>query len=75
MHVDASCYCFFRGSPYDEKFQTLYESIMITIGSEGTLVMPTFTYSSFKENKFFDKNNSKSEVGLITEAQKSRKCG
>ena len=40
---------------------------MITIGSEGTLVMPTFTYSSFKENKFFDKNNSKSEVGLITE--------
>ena len=40
---------------------------MITIGSEGTLVMPTFTYSAFKENKFFDKNNSKSEVGLITE--------
>lgn len=67
LHVDALVTAFLEGRSYDEKFQTLYESMLITIGSNGTLVMPTFTYSSFKDNKFFDKNNSRSEVGLITE--------
>ncbi|MBF7046656.1 AAC(3) family N-acetyltransferase, partial [Campylobacter volucris] len=41
------------------------------IGKEGTLIMPTFTYS-FCKNGIYDKLNSKSEVGILTEY--FRKC-
>ncbi|EAK9946142.1 aminoglycoside N(3)-acetyltransferase [Campylobacter lari] len=36
------------------------------IGKEGTLIMPTFTYS-FCKNEIYDKLNSKSTVGALTE--------
>ncbi|AJC85230.1 aminoglycoside N(3)-acetyltransferase [Campylobacter peloridis] len=36
------------------------------IGSEGTLIMPTFTYS-FCDNKVYDKLNSKTKIGVLNE--------
>ncbi|MBT0742054.1 aminoglycoside N3'-acetyltransferase [Campylobacter lari] len=36
------------------------------IGSEGTLIMPTFTYS-FCDNQVYDKLNSKTKIGVLNE--------
>jgi aminoglycoside 3-N-acetyltransferase len=36
------------------------------IGSDGTLILPTFSYS-FCENEVYDMNNSRSKVGALTE--------
>jgi len=41
------------------------------VGEKGLVVMPTFTYSATR-NQIFDVNNSKSEVGVLTEHFRKR---
>ena len=55
------------GTP-DRNFllQNLIDAIKESVGSNGTIVMPTFTYNFFK-NKPYDITNSKSVVGVLTE--------
>ncbi|MBM0637570.1 AAC(3) family N-acetyltransferase [Campylobacter sp. VicNov18] len=50
----------------NEFLQTIIECFLQSIGEEGTLIMPTFTYT-FCKNGIYDKLNSKSEVGILTE--------
>ncbi|AJC92451.1 aminoglycoside N3'-acetyltransferase [Campylobacter subantarcticus LMG 24377] len=46
--------------------QTILDCFFEVIGKEGTLIMPTFTYS-FCKNETYDNLNSKSTVGVLTE--------
>ncbi|MCR6581829.1 AAC(3) family N-acetyltransferase [Campylobacter insulaenigrae] len=58
--------------PKNEFLQTILESFFEAIGKEGTLIMPTFTYS-FCKNQIYDKLNSKCEVGLLNEYFRKQK--
>ena len=53
---------------FDRKLllQTLTNSIKEVVGEDGTIVMPTFTYS-FDKNEAYDIENTKSTVGALTE--------
>lgn len=46
--------------------QTLTDALKESVGEQGTIIMPTFSYSFWK-NKTYDVENSKSEVGVLTE--------
>ncbi len=52
--------------PIKEFLSTLLECLFEVIGKEGTLIMPTFTYS-FCKNEIYDKLNSKCTVGALNE--------
>ncbi|CAM4052786.1 Aminoglycoside N(3)-acetyltransferase [Campylobacter armoricus] len=52
--------------PRNEFLQTIIDCFFEVIGKEGTLIMPTFTYS-FCKNEVYNKINSKSNVGVLTE--------
>ncbi len=66
VHSDISA--FGKLSTFDAAFllKTLADALKESVGSNGTIIMPTFTYS-FTENKPYDKSNSKSKVGILTE--------
>ena len=66
LHVDAFVCAFLHGINFDGKINTLITGFTDLIGDEGTLVLPTFTYSATKE-KVFDPIKTKSEVGVITD--------
>ncbi|MGQ2645128.1 AAC(3) family N-acetyltransferase, partial [Campylobacter jejuni] len=46
--------------------KTLLECFFKVLGKEGTLLMPTFTYS-FCKNEVYDKVHSKGKVGVLNE--------
>ncbi len=50
----------------NEFLQTILNCFFEVIGQEGTLIMPTFTYS-FCKNETYDKVHSKSKVGVLNE--------
>ena len=56
---------------------TIIDALLETVGKEGTIVMPTFTWGSFhdQEKVVFDLANTsvKSEVGIIPEIFRKRK--
>lgn len=52
--------------PKNEFLQTILDSFFEVIGKEGTLIMPTFTYS-FCKNEVYDKLDSKCTVGILNE--------
>ncbi|EAJ5701633.1 aminoglycoside N3'-acetyltransferase [Campylobacter lari subsp. concheus] len=52
--------------PKNEFLQIILDCFFEVIGKEGTLIMPTFTYS-FCKNETYDNLNSKSTVGVLTE--------
>ncbi|HEB9288526.1 TPA: aminoglycoside N(3)-acetyltransferase [Campylobacter coli] len=52
--------------PKNEFLQTILDSFFEVINKEGTLIMPTFTYS-FCKNEVYDKLNSKTKVGILNE--------
>src|SRR3989338_1633854 len=66
VHSDISA--FGKLSTLDAAFllKTLIDTLKESVGSAGTIIMPTFTYS-FTENKPYDMANSKSKVGILTE--------
>ncbi|EDF9389126.1 acetyltransferase [Campylobacter coli] len=50
----------------NEFLQTILNCFFEVIGQEGTLIMPTFTYS-FCKNEVYDKVHSKGKVGVLNE--------
>lgn len=52
--------------PKEEFLEELVSILKELVGNEGTLIMPTFSYS-FCKNEVFDINKSSSTVGLLTE--------
>ncbi|EDO6594890.1 aminoglycoside N(3)-acetyltransferase [Campylobacter coli] len=50
----------------NEFLQTILDCFFEVIDKEGTLIMPTFTYS-FCKNEIYDKLNSKTKVGILNE--------
>lgn len=50
----------------DEFLRVLLHCFYEVIGKNGTLIMPTFTYS-FCKNQIYDKLNSRSTMGVLTE--------
>lgn len=58
--------------PRDEFLQSLLSCFFEVIDKEGTLIMPTFTYS-FCKNEIYDKLNSKSKMGVLTEFWRKQK--
>lgn len=46
--------------------QNLIDALKESVGGNGTIIMPTFTYS-FCNNELFDVQKSKSNVGVLTE--------
>ncbi len=57
----------------DIYLQAILECFFETIGEEGTLIMPTFTYS-FCNNEIYNNLESKSKVGLLTEYFRTKWC-
>ncbi|MBW2976545.1 AAC(3) family N-acetyltransferase [Candidatus Woesearchaeota archaeon] len=59
---------------FDRNFllQNLIDSIKECVGTNGTIVMPTFTYS-FDKNEMYDVDNTKSTVGILTEFFRKQK--
>ncbi len=52
--------------PAKRRLSILFKEIIKYLGENGTLVIPTFTYSLTK-NKLFDVNNTKSSIGIFSE--------
>ncbi|EAH7580657.1 aminoglycoside N(3)-acetyltransferase [Campylobacter lari] len=52
--------------PRNQFLQTILECFFEVIGKEGTLIMPTFTYS-FCKNEVYDKLNSPTKMGALNE--------
>jgi aminoglycoside 3-N-acetyltransferase len=55
----------------DEFLQSLLQAFINVIGRNGTLIVPTYTYS-FCKNEIFDIKNTKSAVGLFSEFLRTR---
>ncbi|AQW86798.1 aminoglycoside N3'-acetyltransferase [Campylobacter pinnipediorum subsp. caledonicus] len=50
----------------DELLLSICNTFIKAVGKDGTILMPTFTYS-FCKNQIYDKTNSKSTVGVLGE--------
>ena len=72
LHIDALVTAYVNGVSIEEKIDTLISGFTNLIGKKGTLVLPTFSYSSTK-NEPFNPLTTKSEVGIITEYFRKRK--
>jgi len=59
-------------SKREEFLNTLLECFYEVLGEKGTLIMPTFTYS-FCKKQDYDKQNSKSTMGVLTEFFRKQK--
>ena len=60
------------GKNKEKILKLFYSAIKKILGSKGTITVPTFTYSFFKNENFY-KNKSKSEMGILAEFIRSRK--
>ncbi len=50
----------------------ILDSFILSVGTEGTLLFPTYNFG-FTKGMLFDINNTKSETGILTEAARLRK--
>ncbi|MBV1776291.1 AAC(3) family N-acetyltransferase [Burkholderiaceae bacterium DAT-1] len=66
LHADALAAMQIRTGTPSEKMDTLLDGVLAALGSTGTLIMPTFTYSATK-GEVFDPELSPSTVGQLTE--------
>jgi len=66
VHSDISLFGKLCASDKDLLLGSLVDSLKESVGEEGTIIMPTFTYS-FSKNQPYDVENSKSTVGVLTE--------
>ncbi len=66
VHPDAIVAAQFPDMPNERRLDLLIEAIDAAIGGDGTLVMPTFSYS-FTKGEAFDICNTPSAVGMVTE--------
>lgn len=47
--------------------RAVIETLLSMVGPRGTLVMPTYNFTSWTEERFFDLAKTKSEMGVLTE--------
>lgn len=66
VHSDISVFGKLMTDDRDLFFQSVIEAFQEAVGPDGTIIMPTFTYS-VSEGKVFDVKNTKSTVGALTE--------
>ena len=66
LHADAMVLAQLPPMPTELRFQCLFDVLDSVLGPDGTLVMPTFTYSLTK-GECFDPDNTPSTVGTLTE--------
>lgn len=66
VHSDIKSFGRLATSDRDFLLQKIVDAIKESVGNDGTIVMPTFTYNFFK-NIPYDITNSKSVVGVLTE--------
>jgi aminoglycoside 3-N-acetyltransferase len=71
LHSDAFVTAELEGKDINEKAEVLFAGILDAIGEEGTLVVPTFTYSATK-GEVYNVEETKSDVGLLTEIFRKR---
>lgn len=71
LHSNAFVTEMLAGDNSAEKINLLFDAILDLIGPEGTLVLPTFTYGTTNGNTF-DVNETKSDVGILTEYFRKR---
>ncbi len=71
LHADAMALAQLPPMTADARFDVLFEALDEVLGPDGTLVMPTFTYS-FTKGEPFEAAKTPSTVGLLTEAFRIR---
>ena len=71
LHCDALVTSELEGNDINEKMSVLFDGIQELIGTSGTLIIPTFTYSATK-GEVFDVTETPSAVGLLTEYFRKR---
>jgi len=67
IHGDASVASQLSSIPKGFRLDTLFNEIIDYLGSEGTLIVPSFSYS-FTRGEIFKVNSSEGRVGLFSEA-------
>jgi len=67
IHGDAIVAAQLTSIPVDSRLDTFFQQIINYLGPEGTLVVPSFTYS-FTRTEVYNVNCSESKVGLFSEA-------
>ena len=65
IHADAGVAAQIK-YPNNNKLQTIINQLIEYFYDSGTLIVPTFSYS-ITENEIFNKNKSRSKVGLFSE--------
>ncbi len=71
LHSDAIVVAQFPGLDAEQRIHALLDAIDDYLGPNGTLVLPTFTYS-FTKNEVFDVLKTPSTVGMITDIFRRR---
>ena len=71
LHCDAMVTSELAGNNINEKMSVLFDGIQELIGVNGTLIIPTFTYSATK-GEVFDVAKTSSAVGQLTEFFRKR---
>jgi aminoglycoside 3-N-acetyltransferase len=71
VHPDAIVAAQFPAIPNEQRLDLLIESIETALGDDGTLLIPTFSYS-FTKGEPFDIANTPSAVGMVSERFRSR---
>ena len=66
IHCDSIVSAQMSSVDKDSRLNVLFEEIISYLGSEGTLIVPAFSYSFTKQEKF-DVLNSESRIGLFSE--------
>jgi aminoglycoside 3-N-acetyltransferase len=66
VHPDAIVAAQFPAMPNEQRLDLLIEAMEAAVGREGTLVVPTFSYS-FTKGEPFDIRNTPSAVGMVSE--------
>ncbi len=71
LHADAMVLAQLAPMTAERRFDVLFDALADVLGPDGTLVMPTFTYS-FTKGEPFDADTTPSAVGLLTEVFRIR---
>lgn len=72
VHSDAIVAAQLPPLPDEQRLDLLIDALQASVGSEGTLVMPAFSYS-FTRNEKYDVLNTPSTVGMLTEYFRKQK--
>jgi len=71
LHADAMALAQLPPMSAQARFDVLFDALSDLLGPDGTLVLPTFTYS-FTKGEPFDPATTPSTVGLLSEAFRTR---